>query len=119
MLKAHGKTIATFIVAVIVALWPQLTGNHAVDLAEGIAIATAIVGAAVTYLIPLAPDRPWLKTAAFAVTAGLGVAATVAPDGITGDELLLILGAVASALGVWVAPAASSNGVAVGWGADR
>lgn len=114
----HGKAVVAMLVALVVAAWPQLTGDHHIDLAEGITLATAIAAALGTYLVPLAPSAPWLKTLLYAVIAGLGVATSVVPDGVTADELLLILGAVASALGVWIAPAASTTGVSVGWGSD-
>ncbi|GIE46425.1 hypothetical protein [Actinoplanes lobatus] len=114
----NGKAIAAFLVAVAVAAWPQLTGDHTVDLAEGIAIATAIASAVATYLVPLATGAPWLKTAVYAVLAALGTAATVVAGGINGDELLSIFAAAAAVFGVWTAPAASANGVAVGWGSD-
>ncbi|GIF08638.1 hypothetical protein Asi03nite_61760 [Actinoplanes siamensis] len=118
MLK-NGKAIVALLVALVVAAWPQLFGNHRLDLAEGITLAAALVAVLVTYLVPLVPSAPWLKTLLFAATAGLGVATAVVPGGITSDELLLILGAVASALGVWAAPAASTTGVSVGWGPDQ
>jgi len=118
MLK-NGKAIVALLVALVAAAWPQLTGNHRLDLAEGIALGTALASTLVVYLVPLVPSAPWLKTLLYAVLAGLGVATTAVVDGIDSSELLLILGAVASVFGVWVAPAASSTGVSVGWGSDQ
>jgi hypothetical protein len=115
----HGKTIVAFLVAVLAAAWPQITGDYHVDAAEGIAIATAVVTAAATYLVPLAPGMPGIKTATYVVLTGLGTAATVAVGGFSADDLLLILGAAATAAGVWIAPAASTTGVSVGWGSDQ
>lgn len=115
----HGKSIIAFLYAVAVAALPQLTGDRHVDPAEGVAIAIAIATAAATWLVPLAPSAPWVKTAVAALLAALQVTATVILDGaLDSNDLLLIAATALGALGIAVAPAASKTGVAVGWGSD-
>lgn len=117
-MSTHGKSIVAFLYAVAVAALPQLTGDRNVDAAELVAIAIAITAAVATYLVPLAPSMPGIKTAVAAVLAGLQVAATLILDGtLATDDVLLIAATVLGALGIAVAPAESRN-VAVGWGSD-
>jgi hypothetical protein len=118
-MSVHGKAIVAFLYAVAVAVLPQLTGDRQVDPAEGVAIAIAIVTAVATYLVPLAPNSPGVKTTVAALLAGLQVAATLILDGaLDSNDILLIAAAFLGALGIAVAPAASKTGVAVGWGSD-
>ena len=68
--------------------------------------------------MPLVPSAPWTKTAVGAVLAGLQVAATVIVGGIDANDMLLIGAAVASFLGIAVAPAVSpATGARAGVGA--
>jgi hypothetical protein len=117
-MSTHGKSIIAFLYAVAVAALPQLTGDRQVDPAELVAVAIAITAAVATYLVPLAPSMPGIKTAVAAVLAGLQIAATLILDGnLATDDVLLIAATVLGALGIAVAPAESRN-VAVGWGSD-
>lgn len=117
-LSTHGKAIVAFLYAVAVAALPQLTGDRSVDAAELVAVAIAITTAVATYLVPLAPSMPGVKTLVAAVLAGLQVTATLILDGtLATDDVLLIAATVLGALGIAVAPA-ESRGVAVGWGSD-
>jgi hypothetical protein len=118
-MHTYGKSIVAFAYAVAVAALPQLTGDRQVSAAEGVAIAIAIATAVMTYLVPLAPSAPWVKTAVAALLAALQVTATVILDGaLDSNDLLLIAATALGALGIAVAPAASKTGVAVGWGSD-
>ena len=115
----HGKAVIAFLYAVAVAALPQITGDRHVDAAEGVAIAIAIATAAATWLVPLAPSAPWVKTAVAALLAALQVTATAILDGaLDSNDILLIAATALGALGIAVAPAASKTGVAVGWGSD-
>ncbi len=117
-MSTHGKAIVAFLYAVAVAALPQLTGDRHVEPAEAAAIAIAITTAVATYLVPLAPSSPWVKTGVAAVLAGLQVVATVILDGaLDSNDILLVAATVLGTLGIAVAPAVSS-GVAVGWGSD-
>jgi hypothetical protein len=118
-MSTHGKAIVAFLYAVAVAALPQLTGDRQVDPAEGVAIAIAVATAAATYLVPLAPSLPAIKTLVAALLAALQVTATVILDGaLDSNDVLLIAATALGALGIAVAPAESRTGVAVGWGSD-
>jgi hypothetical protein len=118
-MSTHGKAIVAFVYAVVVAALPQLTGDRHVDPAEAVAIAIAIATAVATYLVPLAPTMPGVKTAVAAVLAALQLAATLILDGaLDANDLVLVAATFLGALGIAVAPAASKTGVAVGWGSD-
>jgi predicted tellurium resistance membrane protein TerC len=118
--STHGKSLTAFAYALAVAFLPQLNdGWHTPTPVEGVAIAIAVTTAAMTYLVPLVPRAPGIKTAVAAVLTALQVAATLVVDGwpdATG--IMLIAAAFLGALGIAVAPAASTSGVAVGWGSD-
>lgn len=122
-MTTHGKAIVAFLYAVAVAALPQLTGDRHVGPAEAVAIAIAITTAVATYLVPLAPSAPWVKTAVAAVLAGLQVVATVILDGaLDSNDILLVAATVLGTLGIAIAPASSApgtpEGTAVGWGSD-
>ncbi len=118
-MSTHGKSWIAFAYAVAVVLLPLFTGDRSVDPAELVAVAIAITTAVATWLVPLVPSMPGIKTAVAAALAGLQIAATLILDGtLATDDVLLIAATVLGALGIAVAPAASSTGVAVGWGSD-
>jgi hypothetical protein len=113
MFSTYGKSVVAFVYAVAVVGVPLFTGDHHVDPSEGVAIGIAICTAALTYLVPLVPGARWAKTAVGAVLAGLQVATTAIVGGIDANDWLLIAFAIASFLGIAVAPAVSTvNGVA-------
>lgn len=118
--KKYGKPLASVLVLAALALYVALGadthgGTRIVDI-EWVAIAFAGAQGVATYLIPLAPEYPWAKTAIGAVLAGLDVLAVVILGGLDAQELFLIGFAVASALGIAVAPARSGNGVQARFG---
>ena len=110
MLQQYGKSIVAFVYAVAVVAVPLASGDHHIDPSEGVAVAIAVCTAALTYLVPLVPGARWTKTAIGAVLAGLQVATTVIVGGVDANDWLLIAFAVASFLGIAVAPATSSVG---------
>jgi hypothetical protein len=117
-MSTHGKSWIAFLYAVAVVLLPLFTGDRHVDPAEAVAIAIAITTAVATYLVPLAPSMPGIKTAVAAMLAGLQVVATVILDGaLDSNDILLVAATVLGTLGIAVAPAESRD-VAVGWGSD-
>jgi uncharacterized membrane protein len=119
IMTVYGKSVVAFLYAVAIVGVPLFTGDHHIDPSEGVAIAIATCTAALTFLVPLAPTAKWTKTAIGAVLAGLQVATTVIVGGVDGNDVLLIAFAVLSALGIAVAPAASTKTSArVGWGSD-
>lgn len=118
MLQTYGKSIVAFLYAVAVVAVPFFSGDKHVDPSEGVAIAIAVCTAALTWLVPLVPSAPWTKTAIGAVLAGLQVLTTVVIGGVDANDMLLIVFAVASFLGIAVAPAVSpQTGTKAGVGA--
>lgn len=118
-MQAYGKSIVAFLYAVATVAVPLITGDHHIDPAEGVAIAIAVCTNGLVYLVPLAPSAPWTKTAIGAALAGLQVVTVVIVGGIDPNDMLLIAAAVASFLGITIAPAASAKtAVSVGWGSD-
>lgn len=117
-MQVYGKFIVSFLYAVAVVAVPFFSGDKHIDPSEGVAIAIAVCTAALTYLVPLVPSAPWIKTAVAAVLAGLQIAATVIVGGIDSNDMLLIAAAVVGALGITLAPAVSTTGTGVGWGSD-
>lgn len=108
MFQTYGKSIVAFIYTVAVVAVPFFSGDHHVDPSEGVAIAIAVCTAALTYLVPLVPTARWVKTGVGAVMAGLQVLTTAIVGGVDGNDVLLIAFAVASFLGIAVAPAVST-----------
>lgn len=118
MFTTYGKAIVAFLYAVAVVAVPLFSGDNHIDPPESVAILIAVCTAVLTYLAPLVPSAPWVKTAVGAVMAGLQVLATVIIGGVDGNDVLLIAFAVASFLGIAVAPAVSpSTGTKAGVGA--
>lgn len=122
----YGKAVFAFLYIVATVVVSKWTGDNHIDPVEGAIIATAVVTNAGVWLVPLAPSAKWTKTAVGALTAGLAVVEVVILDhAIDANEALLIVSAVAGALGIAVAPALSTitrtaaGPAAVGWGKDR
>lgn len=118
MLQKYGKSIFAALYAIFVVAVPLYSGDHRVDPSEWVAIAIAVCTALLTYLVPLVPSAPWTKTVIGVVLAVLQVVTTVIVGGIDSNDVLLILAALASALGIGAAPAISpKTGTAAGIGA--
>ncbi len=113
-----GKSIVAFLYALAVTIIPFVDGGRRPSPAEWVSIVIAAVTAVSVYLTPLIPQAPWAKTAVGAVLAGAQILVTVIDGGVTGSDALLIVVAVAAAVGIQLAPARSTNGVAVPWGSD-
>lgn len=118
MWSTYGKSIIAALYAVAVVAVPLLSGDGHIDPSEGVAIAIAACTAILTWLAPLAPGAPWVKTAVGAVLAGLQVAATVIVGGLDGNDWMLIVAAIVGALGIAVAPAISPKAGAASSGSD-
>lgn len=107
MFQTYGKSILAALYAVAVVVIPLWSGDRHIDASEGIAIGIAVCTALLTWVIPLVPSAPWTKTAIGVVLAALQVAATQIIGGIDSNDVLLILAAIAGALGIGIAPAIS------------
>jgi hypothetical protein len=120
MLQTYGKSVVAFLYAVATIAVPLFSGDHHIDPSEGTAIAIAVCTNGLVYLVPLVPSAPWTKSAIGAVLAGLQVVTVVIVGGVDSNDVLLIAAAVASFLGISIAPATSpKTATAVGWGADH
>lgn len=110
MLGKYGKPLISVLVACAIAAWQGLSGDRHIDIREGAIIAMAFGNAGIVYLVPLMPDKPWLKSAAGAIVAGATALSAVALGGLNYDELTVVGLAVLQALGIKLAPAESNNG---------
>lgn len=109
----YGKAIggAAFAVyTVVVAKW---TGDHHVDAAETTVIVSAVLGALLVYIVPMAPRWRWGKSAIGVGLAGLAALQTVIGGGVDLNEAYLVVGAIVAALGIPVLPAVSEGAAPV------
>lgn len=106
----YGKAIAATLGAVALSIYAALTDNH-ISTLEWILSGQAWIGAVGVYLVPLAPEYTWGKTAVGALFAGSEVLVLAVPGGVTSHEWLGILIAVGAAAGIAGLPAVSSNGI--------
>lgn len=107
MWQTYGKAITAALYALAVVVIPLASGDNQIDPSEWVAIAIAACTAILTYIAPVVPGARWIKTAVGAVLAGLQVLATVVIGGVDGNDVVLIIAAVISALGIAAAPAFS------------
>lgn len=121
-MQKYGKSIAAVVTAALVVAYQALSGDHRIDPVEWVSIAVAATTAVGVWLVPLAPQARWGKSAVAAVLAVLQVLTTAVLGGIGTDDILLMLITAAGAVGVYVAPAVSEGEggtvVAVGVGSD-
>ena len=120
-MQKFGKAIVAVLVAGIVVAYQALSGDGRIEAPEWVSITIAAATAVGVYVIPLAPGARWTKSALAAVLAVLQILTTAILGGIGADELLLMAITAAGALGIYIAPAASTVGntaVGVGMGSD-
>lgn len=115
IIERYGKAVAAVVAAALAIAYTALSGDQRIDAEEWVRIAIAAVTAIGVYLVPLFPQYPWSKTALAVALSMLQVLVTVILGGVSADEWIAIVLAGLTVLGVGAAPAASSNGVAVGW----
>ena len=112
MFQRFGKALAAVAGAALTVAYGALSGDQHIDPEEAVQIAIAAATAIGVYLVPLAPQYRWGKTAVAAVLAVLQVLATVILGGLDSNEWIALLLAALTVLGVGAAPAVSDNGVA-------
>lgn len=121
-MQKFGKAIIAILTAAIVAAYQSLSGDGNIEPVEWVSVAIAATAAVGVWLVPLAPEAKWTKTAVAVVLSVLQVLATVILGGLGTDEILLLLITAAGALGVYVAPATTETEsgavIAVPVGAD-
>ncbi|BCJ64162.1 hypothetical protein [Polymorphospora rubra] len=125
LIQKYGKAGVAVVFAGLTAAYAALGGDQHVDPVEWVAIATAAAQAILVWLVPLVPSAPWLKTAVNGALAVLGVLTVAIVGGLDNAEVVLMLLAGLSVLGVGVAPSASTTTAgpgrapvttSVGWG---
>lgn len=105
--QRYGKTIFAALAAVVTFAIPLYSSDHHIDPDEGLAIVLATANAVIVFIVPLAPQAKWIKTGAsfiFTITQVLGV---VIVGGIDGNDVIILITAVAGFFGVAIAPAVS------------
>lgn len=121
-MQKFGKAIIAILTAAIVAAYQAVSGDGNIEPVEWVSVAIAAAAAVGVWLVPLAPEAKWTKTAVAVVLAVLQVLTTVILGGLGADEILLLLITAAGALGVYVAPATTETEsgavIAVPVGAD-
>lgn len=120
-MSKYGKPIASVLVGTAFALYlafgASSPGGAGLTIVEKALVALAVAQAVQTYIVPLAAQYPWSKTAAGAVLAAAQAVVTVLGDGWQIEQdIFVILFAAAGALGIAVAPARSDNGVRARFG---
>lgn len=106
-MKTYGKSILAFVGAVVMAAYPVLTGDHHVSTQDAIALLLSIVSLAGVWLVPLAPQAKWAKTAvAFVLTVGQ-VAAAGLIGGFDASDVTSLVIAITTFFGVAYAGAVS------------
>lgn len=98
---------------------PYFNDGRTLTVYDWIAVFSAAVTIAGTYLTPLIPEATWTKTAQGVLLAFLTTLALVLPGGVNAADAWDIVTAVLVAAGIQIFPARSVNGVQVGWGSDK
>jgi hypothetical protein len=111
MFGKYGKALSAVVAAALTVAYGALSGDQHVDPDEGVQIAIAVATAAGVYLVPLAPQYRWGKTAVAVVLSVLQVLTTVILGGLDSNEWIALALAALTVLGVGFTPAASDNGI--------
>lgn len=110
-MQQYGKAIVAVITAALTVAYAALSGDQHIDAEEWVQIGIAAATAVGVYLVPLAPQYTWGKTAVAVVLGVLQALATVVLGGLDTSEWIVLALAAATALGVVAAPAVSGNGI--------
>jgi uncharacterized membrane protein YccC len=111
LMQQYGKAIAAVLGAILVAAYAALGGDGRIDAEETVQIAIAAATAVGVYLVPLAPQYRWAKTAVAVVLAVLQALTTAVLGGLDAGEWIVLVLAGLTAAGVAFSPAVSGNGV--------
>lgn len=119
-MSSKGKLVIAFLYTLANLAIPFIDGRTSPDRHQWVAIAISAVTAFSVYLMPLVSGYAWTKSAIGATLAGLNALVVVIDGPINGTAVITILVAVAGALGIFLAPAASpGTGVKVTAGSDK
>lgn len=100
----YGKAFAQVAMALLVVGVTVTTGDGHVSGEEWFQVALATGSAVSVYLVPAVSEWPWMKTAIAAVLVGVQTAGSVALDGLSTNDMLVIGAAVLGLLLTGVAP---------------
>lgn len=106
-MKTYGKSILAFVGGVVLVVIPFVSGDKHVDPSEGVAIAIGAVQLAGVWLVPLAPQAKWSKTAVSFLMTMLQVLGVVILGGVDTNDVGILVTAVLTFFGVAAAGAIS------------
>lgn len=106
-----GKAWASVVGAALVALYAVLSGDNHIDSDEWVQVSIAVTTAVSVYVVPLAPQYRWAKTAVAVILGVLQILTTVIVGGLETNEWIVLALAALTAGGVAVSPAVSDNGI--------
>lgn len=109
LMRRYGKVLVAVAYATATALLAFLDDNT-LSMEEWVLVVIAFFTAIMTYVVPVTPEWPWMKTVVGAMLVGLGVLVNVIIGGISQSDILEIIVAVLGAIGIGAAPATSDNG---------
>lgn len=110
--QRYGKAIMSVLGSVAVLLYLYLEqGDQRIDRVEGVQLGIVGAQSLLVYVVPLAAQYRWVKSAVEWTLAGLLALASVILDGVQLADYIVIGLAVLSAAGVAVTPARSDNGI--------
>ncbi len=119
MLERYGKAASAVIYLGLVTAYAALSGDGRIEPDEWVAVAIAGTNGVLVFIIPLAPQYRWTKSAVNVVLGVLQVLATVILGGLDSGEWILLVLTGAQLLSGGLLPARSDNGVASGRPAGR
>lgn len=109
MFKTYGKALAAVVGAALIVVQTAV-GDGRIDAQEWVQIAIAAATAVGVYVVPLAPQYRWGKTAVAVVLAVLQVLTTVVLGGLDTQEVVTLLITALTAAGVAGMSAVSGDG---------
>jgi hypothetical protein len=109
-MRAYGKPIVATIAAVLMTIY-DFVDDQRIDQVEWVKIAIAFAIAIQTYIVPLTLEWPWMKTVVAVILSGLQVLVITIVGGLTQQEIIELVLAILTPLGIGMAPAVSHNGV--------
>jgi hypothetical protein len=108
MWKTYGKALTAVAFFVITAVQAALSDGHLTQV-EDVQIAIALVTAVGVYLVPIAPQATWGKTAVAVLLAVLNALVTLIVGGVSPADITELVLAALTVLTVGVVPARSTS----------
>ena len=118
-MSTYGKSIFAFLGLLAVACINYFAGDQRIDNVEATQIVVAAATLATTWLVPLTPKYPWIKTVVALIGTLAGVAVTLIGDGFDATDSAVLIAQALAFFGISAAPAFSpKTQVSVDWGTD-